>query len=146
MIFLVVATKSIQSCNWFRLTLIKHFSSIYMCQAASWASSQTLSSKIILGDLILNPRLQISIKKKKKQRPKRGSNFLIRGKEWASGKAKTETKSDSSTIATSACDERKTGTKRVTSWQWHHPSFMTRTAVCLASIGLFVMKISPVRP
>ena len=48
-----------------------------MCQAASWASSQTLSSKIILGDLILNPRLQISIKKKKKQRPKRGSNFLI---------------------------------------------------------------------
>ena len=38
-----------------------------MCQAASWASSQTLSSKIILGDLILNPRLQISIKKKKKK-------------------------------------------------------------------------------
>ena len=39
-----------------------------MCQAASWASSQTLSSKIILGDLILNPRLQISIKKKKKSK------------------------------------------------------------------------------
>lgn len=66
-IFLVVATKSIQSCNWFRLTFIKHFSSIYMCQAASWASSQSLSSKILLGDLILNPRLQISIKKKKKK-------------------------------------------------------------------------------
>lgn len=148
MIFLVVATKSIQSCNWFRLTFIKHFSSIYMCQAASWASSQSLSSKILLGDLILNPRLQISIKKKKKkQRPKRGSNFLIRGKEWASGKARTEAKSpDSSTIAPSACDERKTGAKRAASWQRHHSSFATRTAVCLASVGLFVAEISPGRP